>query len=115
MALVKFLGSQSTGIAFETGETRSVNVTGEALSVSSGYEGDTITYTATVLDSTTAKLPASFVATLKLNGTDLVTNQAFDVSVYNQSTGLLTLDFTVPAGAGTYTVKLTWAEQEINV
>jgi len=115
MALIKFLGSQSTGIAFETGETRSVNVTVEGVSSPNGFEGDTITYTATILDSITSKLPATFVATLKINGTALITDQVFDASVYSQATGLLTLDFIVPAGEGTFTVKLEWAEQQINV
>ena len=111
---IKFLAGTSSGAAFETYETRTVNVTAEALDVSVGYEGDSVQYTATVLDSIVEKLPAAFVATLKINGTDLVASQVFDVSVYDQATGLLTLDFMVPAAPiGALTVTLDWAEQII--
>lgn len=110
---IKFLAGASTGAPFETGETRSVDVTLESLSASSGYENDVITYTATVLDSVLAKLPAIFVASLKINGTDLITDQVFDAAVYDQATGELSLDFTVPAAIGSFSVTLDWAEQEI--
>ena len=110
---IKFIAGSSTGTAFDTGETRSVDVTAESLSEVSGYEGETITYTATVLDSTVAKLPAAFVATLKINGTSLVVDQDFNVGVYDQATGELNIDFTVPAAVGAFTVSLDWAEQEI--
>lgn len=110
---IKYLAGSSAGTAFETGETRSVLVTSELLSAVSGYEGDTVTYTATVLDDTAAKLPATFEATLKLNGTDLIIDQAFDVAVYNQTTGELSLDFTVPASVGEFDVLLEWSEQII--
>jgi len=110
---IKFLAGVSTGQSFETYETRTVDVTAENLSVSVGYEGDSVTYTATVLDSTVAKLPATFVATLKINGTDLIIDQVFDAGVYDQGTGLLTLILTVPAVLGPLTVTLNWAEQVI--
>jgi len=110
---IKFLSGASGGTPFETGETRSVNVTAEALSAVSGYEGDSITYTATVLDSTVAKLPAAFVATLKIDGTDLVVDQVFDAAAYDQVTGELTIDFIVPAAVAALSVTLNWAEQII--
>jgi len=110
---IKFEAGTSTGTPYETGETRQVAVTAEALSAVSGYEGDSITYTATVLDNTAAKLPAAFVATLKINGTALITDQIFDAAVYDQATGELTLVFTVPAAVGEFSVTLDWAEQTI--
>lgn len=110
---IKFLGAASTGAGFDTGETRSVDVTAENLDVSAGYEDDVVNYTATVLDSTTAKLPAAFVASLKIDGTVLIADQVFDVAVYDQATGLLDLDFVVPAAVGSFAVTLEWAEQEI--
>ena len=110
---IKFEAGVSTGTPYETGETRQVTITAESLSAVDGYEGDTITYTATVLDNTVAKLPAAFVATLKINGTALITDQVFDAGVYDQGTGLLTLIFTVPAAVGVFSVTLDWAEQII--
>lgn len=110
---IKFAAGSSTGTAYETGETRTVNVTSELLTAVSGYEGDPITYTATILDSTTAKLPATFVADLKINGTVLVNDQVFNAGAYDQGTGLLTLAFTVPAGVGVFNVTLEWLEQII--
>ena len=110
---IKFEAGTSPGTPYETGETRQVAVTAEGLSAVSGYEGDSITYTATVLDNTAAKLPASFVATLKMNGTALITDQVLDAGVYDQGTGLLTLIFTVPAAVGAFSVTLEWAEQTI--
>ncbi len=111
--MIKYLVGQSTGQPFDTGETRSVDVTLESLDISSGYEGDTVTYIATVLDSTLAKLPAAFVADLLINGTKLKDAQVFDAGVYDQSTGILTLVCVVPAAVGSFTVKLDWAEQII--
>lgn len=110
---VKYLAGSSAGTAYETGETRTVNVTSELLTAVSGYEGDPVTYSATVLDSTVAKLPATFVADLKINGTVLVNDQIFNAGVYNQTTGLLTLPFTVPADVGALSVTLEWLEQII--
>ena len=110
---VKYLGDDSTGTNFTQGESRTVDVTGEDLDVHTGYEGDPISYTATVLDSTAAKMPASFVASLKLNGTEVISDQVFDAGHYSQSTGLLTLPWVVPAGSGALTVKLTWEDQVI--
>lgn len=110
---IKFLAGASTGSPFETYETRTVDVTLEALSAVNGYEGDVITYTATVLDSVLDKLPATFVATLKINGTDLIADQVLDAGVYDQGTGELSLDFTVPAAVGPFTVTLDWDEQII--
>jgi len=114
MALpVKYVGSQSTGTPYETGETRTIDVTAEALDAVNGYEGDTVTYTATVLDDQAAKLSETFVADLEINSTKVVTDQVFDAGHYDQGTGELTLTFTVPAAVGAYTVKLVWAEQLI--
>lgn len=111
---IKYLCDDSTGHSFTTGETRTVVVTNEELDVATGFEGDTFTYTATVLDSTTAKLPATFVADLLISAIKLKDAQAFGAGVYSQSTGLLTLVCTVPAGAsGEQTVKLSWADQII--
>jgi len=110
---IKFLAGLSPGQSFETYETRTIDVTAENLTAPTGYVGDSVTYTATVLDSTIAKLPATFVATLKINGTDLIIDQVFDAGVYDQGTGLLTLIFTVPAAVGAFTVTLNWAEQII--
>jgi len=111
--MAKFLSGLSTGQPFETLETRSVVVTAEALDLSQAYEGDTVVYTATVKDDLVASLPASFVATLKLNGVELITDQVFDAGVYDQGTSLLTLSFTVPAAQGVFDVKLSWDEQII--
>ena len=111
---IKYLGDDSTGHAFTTGETRTVTVTSEELDVAAGYEGDTVTYTATVVDSTAAKLPATFVADLLLGAAKLKDAQAFGAGQYSQSTGLLTLVCTIPSGAsGEETVKLSWADQII--
>jgi hypothetical protein len=110
---IKYLGSTSTGQTFTEGETRSVNVTLEGLVPNNGYQGDNVTYTATVLDSTSAKLPATFVATLKFGATTVVSNQAFDASHYSQSSGQLTVSFLVPSGSGQSTVTLTWTDQII--
>ena len=110
---IKFLAGISTGTPFETGETRTVSVTAESLSAVSGFEGDTITYTATVLDNTVAKLPAEFVVTLKIDNTDLVADQIFDASVYDQGTGALNIDFLVPAAVAIFSITLGWTEQII--
>ena len=109
----KYVAGSSTGTPFETGTTKSVVVTAEDLSASSGYEGDSITYTATVKDELEGPLPATFVVDLEIDSTKVVTAQALDAGVYDQGTSLLTLVFTVPAAVGTFTVKLVWAEQLI--
>ncbi|GAJ15393.1 unnamed protein product [marine sediment metagenome] len=114
MALpVKYAAGSSTGTAFETGESQTVVVTAEALDEVNGYEGETITYTATVKDGEEEALPATFVVDLEINSTKVITGQALDAGVYDQETKLLTLPWTVPADVGTFTVKLVWAEQEI--
>ncbi|GAH42970.1 unnamed protein product [marine sediment metagenome] len=109
----KYLAGSSTGTPFETGNTRSIVVTAEGLDAVNGYEGDTVVYTATVKDDLEASLPATFVADLEINSTKVITGQVFDAGVYDQGTGELTLSWTVPADVGAFTVKLTWAEQEI--
>jgi len=111
--MAKYINGQSTGQPFETLETRSIVVTDEALDQSQAYEGDTVIYTATVKDDLAASLPATFVADLMINGTELITDQVFDAGVYEQATGLLTLSFAVPAPVGNFTVKLSWDEQII--
>ncbi|GAI31521.1 unnamed protein product, partial [marine sediment metagenome] len=94
---VRYLAGSSTGTPFETGETRSVVVTAELNDPVSGYAGDTVVYTATVKDDLEASLPATFVASLKINGTVVITDQVFEAAVYDPETKLLTLEFTVPA------------------
>lgn len=111
--MTKYLSGESTGQPFNTEETRNVVVTVEGLDIGSGYEGDTVVYTATVKDDQAASLPAAFVADLKINGTEAISVQAFDVAVYDQATGLLTLSWVVPAAVGSFTVKLSWGEQII--
>lgn len=113
MVEVKYVGSESAGSPLETGETRTVDVTVEALDKATAYEGDEVTYTATVKDSIATSLPATFAADLELNGEKVITGQVFDVAVYDEATSLLTLTFTVPATVGAHTVKLVWAEQLI--
>lgn len=124
MAKIKYLGSESTGKGLAKGATRNVLVTAEALETlyepdDEGFTGDSITYTATVLDNKSNKIKAAFVASLKINGTVLLASQAFDSGVYNQSTGLLTLVFELPNDTdlpeGDYIVKLEWATQIITV
>ncbi|GAI08532.1 unnamed protein product, partial [marine sediment metagenome] len=51
------------------------------------------------------------VASLKINGTVVITDQAFDATVYDPETKLLTLEFTVPAPTGVLSAVLDWAEQ----
>jgi hypothetical protein len=110
----KYIGDESTGHAFEVGAILTVVVTNEELDVASGYEGDNVTYTATVLDEDTGKLPAAFVTDLVIDSTVLVNDQAFDAGHYSQATGLLTLAWVVPAiTAGNYTVKMDWEDQVI--
>ena len=108
----KYLAGTSTGQPFETGNSLTVAVTAEALDVATGYEGDTVTYTATVKEGENP-LPATFVADLEINSTKVVTDQVFDAGHYDQATKLLTLTFTVPADVGAFSVKLKWAEQII--
>ena len=110
---IKYESSQSSGTAFETGTTKTVAVTAEGLDEVDGYEGDAVVYTATVKDDGDGALPAAFVADLEINGTQVVTAQAFDAGCYDQSTKLLTLPWTVPPAVAAFTVKLIWAEQLI--
>jgi hypothetical protein len=110
---VKYVGDESTGHAFTTGETRTVDVTNEELDLATGYEGDEITYTATVLDSTAAKLPATFETDLLCDVTVVIDDQVFDAGHYSQATGLLTLVWIVPAAEGNFTVKMVWVDQII--
>ena len=109
----RFQSGQSPGVDFTLEETRTVNVTAEALAPTSGYKGDTVVYTATVLDNTGAKLPAAFVATLLFNAQNVFSG-ALDAAVYDQATGELTISFSVPDGAaGVKTLRLTWNQQDI--
>lgn len=110
---IKYLGDQSAGQPFATEETKSVVVTEEALDKSSGYEGETVVYTATVKDNLAAALPATFMADLLINGTEVKSDQVLDAAVYDPITFLLTLPWLVPAGMGSFTVKLSWPEQII--
>ena len=78
---------------------RSVVVTNEGLSVAWGVIGDTVTYTATLLDNLSNKLPAAFVADLVMGSVFVVNGRAFSSSYYNQATGVLTLVWDVPYAA----------------
>ena len=109
----RFQSGYSTGVDFTLNETRTVDVTGEALVPTSGYKGDSITYTATVKDDLGNSLPAAFVASLMFDVTSVFSG-AFDAAVYDQATGLLTLVFNAPdVVAGVKNVKLTWNQQDI--
>jgi len=108
-----YLAGQSVGQPFDTGSTRTVAVTAEALDVSSGFEGETVVYTATVKDDQGEALPIAFVVDLLINGTEIVSDQVLDAVVYDPITFLLTLSWIVPAGEGSFTVKLSWDEQKI--
>ena len=110
---VKYLIGVSGGTPFETGVTQHVYVNIEALSAVSGYENDSITYTAIIIDTDTNPMPATFVADLKINNVTVIANQAFDATVYDQETRELTLVFIVPGNVGNFVVKLVWAEQFI--
>lgn len=108
---VKYPAGQSAGTPFATGETKSVVVTNEALSATSGYEGDAIIYSATVKDESEAPLPVAFEVDLEINGTKVITGQVLDASVYDPEDGSLSLEWVVPAAVGSFTVKLVWARQ----
>jgi hypothetical protein len=100
-------------------EVESVIVTNEDLNIPDGFEGDSIQYAATVLDDDGVSLPSNFVANLVMHGTSgegditVISNQAFDSSVYNQTTGQLILNFTIPENApsGSYIIELIWQTQ----
>ena len=94
--------------------TRTVVVTNEALGAPSGYEGDVINYTATIEDDKGDSMPATFVAELMMNGTELA-SVAFEVSIYDQGTHAFGVDFTVPFVdlGGDFTVKITSGDQII--
>lgn len=109
---VKYSAIDSVGVGFDTEETRTVEVTVEGLSAPSGFEGDVVDYTATVKDETGAAMPVTFTAELMGNGVQLA-SVAFQASVYDPITFLLTLPFTVPAPTGSFTVKLTSVDQVI--
>ena len=109
---VKYLAIDSTGVPFDTDEIRTVDVSAEWLSSGSGFAGDNITYRATIYDSATEAMPATFVAELMINGTQLA-SVAFEASVYDPISKVFTLPFTVPAAVGSFTVKLTSVDQVI--
>ncbi|MBA7548502.1 hypothetical protein ES705_40962 [subsurface metagenome] len=109
----KYLSDQSPGQPFSTEETRTVVVTDEALNKSSGYEGETVIYTAAVKDDQGVGLPATFVADLLINGTDVISAQILEPAVYDPVTFLLMLSWLVPAAVGSFSVKLSWDEQII--
>ena len=93
---------------------RGIVVTNEHLSTILGFEYDEVTYTATVKDSEGNILPATFLVSLEYEEIEaiLVLNQILDGSVYNQSTGLLTLVWHVPSeDPSIYTVRLEWSDQ----
>ena len=94
-------------------ENRNVIVTNEAVSSSFGFEGDSIEYTATVLDSIGLPLPSGFVANLLRASIILLGNQPFNNSVYDQGTGLLSLIFAVPPTIGSAIISLNWLTQSM--
>ena len=108
-----FVSNRLITQGYHSFETKTVVVTNEDLSVHLGFEWDEITYTATVLDENSDKLPASFVVSLRLDSVPVVADQALNSGVYSQSTGLLTLVWYVPSGFGAKTVDLQWDEQTI--
>jgi len=111
--MAAFMVLEARTLSAEASEIVIVVVTNEALSEVSGYEDDSVTYTATVKDETEAPLPAYFVADLEIDSTKVITGQVFDAEHYDQETMELTLDWVVPAAVGVFTVKLVWAEQDI--
>jgi hypothetical protein len=109
---VKYLAIDSAGVGFDVDETRTVEVTNEALTVPSGFEGDVVTYTATVKDNTGAALPDTFYAELMLDGVLLVSG-TFGPGIYDPITFVLTAPFIVPTVTGSFIVKLTSVDQII--
>jgi len=109
---VKYLAIDSPGKPFEAGEVRTVDVTNEALTLSSGFEGDWVQYTAVVKDSADEALPTAFGAQLMGNSYELA-SITFQSSVYDPITFVLTLDFVVPAIVGSFTIKLISVDQII--
>jgi len=94
--------------------TKNVVVSNESVTPSSGFAGDSVTYSAVVKDEDGDPLPEDFVADLLMNSTVIIDNQHFVAGVYDSGTGELTLVFTVPSlPSGTKTVKLKWEEQTI--
>lgn len=123
MPVIKYQAGQSLGKPWKKGEKRTVVVTNEAITTpyadGYGFEDDIITYTATVKDNKDETLPSTFEIDLRVNGTPIVNNQPLDVSVYNPTTGALSLDFVVPDDVtlpvGDYTIKVQWSTQIIEV
>ena len=110
---IKYSGNVSAGQPFETGESREVNLANEALDKAISFEGETVIYTVTIKDDQNVALPANFVVDLEINTVKVITGQAFDASVYDPATFLLTLPWIVPATPGAHTVRLVWAGQII--
>jgi len=105
---------ESAGVAFAALPFRTVVVTDEVLDVSEGIFEDEINYSAIVKDDLGSALPAAFVVDLEINGTNVITGQVLDATVYNPATFVLTLLWTVPdLSEGNYTVKLVWARQTV--
>jgi len=93
---------------------RTVNVSNESVYPTSGFEGDSVTYKATVLDSAGEPLPSSFMVDLVMDSIVLVNDKYLTPDVYNPSNGLLTLQFNVPnVPKASYAIKLVWLEQTI--
>ena len=109
---IQYLAIDSFGVAFDIEETRSVEVTNEALNAGSGFLGDLVMYTAEVKDNIGEALPPAFYAKLMINGTELQAGY-FQPNVYDPVTFTLTIPFTVPDLMGSYTVKLTSEDQVI--
>ena len=96
-------------------DVRKVKVTNEYLSVTSGYEGEVVTYHAIVKDDESQPLPLAFIADLEMDGIILVDDHAFTSDIYNSETCELTLDFVVPPNIGLFIIRLTWLHQTIEL
>lgn len=109
---IRYLAIDSLGTDLEIDETRTVVITDEALSLTTGFVGDIVHYTATVKDSTAEALPSTFYATLKIDGIILQEGE-FHSSLYDPVTFHLSVPFVIPDLIGSFTVKLTSLEQVI--
>jgi len=111
----KFLGNESTGAQLNAGETRSVLVTDEACVPTDVHEGDVVVFSATIKNDLDAALPETFVMDVKFDGVVEQAGVILDAGNYDQGTFLFSVDLTIPAivSAGSKTVNLGWAEQEI--
>ncbi len=109
----RYPAGSSTGTPLTIEPTKLVVVSDEALTPSSGFKDETISYSATVKDDEEGALPATFVVDLEVNGNKVITGQVLDAAVYDPVTFALSLDFVVPDLEGPVNVSLVWAQQDI--